>query len=131
MAERWGGAAESLEARRLARAAVLQAVQEAEGVIDRIMAGVRDRRSREELSRAVEAYMEAHGEPRFRIVCYRCRGTVLEVPLVYPSARGLWTWLPPAYLVARFNSDDAYRRCSGCGASFEPVDLRAGDEGAG
>lgn len=114
------------EARRLARAAVLKAVQEAEAVLDAIMAHVRDRRSREDISRAVEAYVAAHGEPAFRIACYRCGEAVLQVPLMYPSARGLWTWLPPAYLVARFNSDDACRRCPACGAPFEPVSLRDG-----
>jgi len=122
----WRRAREKDETSRLAREAVLDAVREAEAVLDAILAGVKDRRSREDISRAVQAYLATHGEPVFRIVCYRCGEAVLKMPLMYPSARGLWTWLPPAYLVARFNSDDACRRCPACGAPFEPVSLRDG-----
>lgn len=98
----------------------MQAVLQAEALIDEMMAGAIDR-SREAMSDAIAAHMAAHGEPRFRIQCYRCGGAVVDLPLAYPSARGLWTWMPPAYYVARFNDDASSRRCDACGATFPTV----------
>lgn len=108
---------------RAAQRAVTEAVRRAEAMIDAMMDAASDTRSREAISAGIEWYTENHGEPRFRIDCYRCGRAVVDLPLVYPSARGLWTWMPPAYYVARFNHDESHRRCDGCGAEFPVVEL--------
>lgn len=97
--------------------AVATAVMQAEALIERVMAGV-DHRSRESMSDAIEEYMAKHGEPRFRIPCFRCGEAVVDLPLAYPSARGLWSWMPPTYYVARFNNEANSRHCAACGAEF-------------
>lgn len=107
-----------------ARKAVSEAVRRAEAMIEAMMDAASDPRSREAISAAIESYTESHGEPRFRINCYRCGETVVDLPLVYPSARGLWTWMPPAYYVARFNHEESQRRCEACGAEFPVTALK-------
>lgn len=119
----WPGSPEEF---RLAREAVEQGVLEAEAVIGAIMGQVEDRRSREEISGAVAAYVAAHGEPRFSVRCYRCGGAAVDMPLIYPSARGLWSWMPPGYLLAQFNHNAAERRCRQCGAPFPRVEPGGG-----
>lgn len=106
-----------------AREAVLAGIQAAEAVLDAIMEKVVNRRSREEISRAIEAYIRAHGEPRFTIACSRCREKVVDWTLVYLNARGLWSWMPPGYLLAQFNGDETARRCPACGFTFPPVEF--------
>ena len=107
---------------RDAKRAVTEAVRRAETIIDEMMRAAVDPRSREAISAAIESYIETYGEPRFRIDCYRCGKAVADLPLVYPSARGLWTWMPPAYYVARFNHEENDRRCGACGAKFPVVE---------
>lgn len=107
-----------------ARRSVTEAVRRAEAMIDAMMDAASDPRSREAISTAIESYTEMHGEPRFRINCYQCGEPVVDLPLVYPSARGLWTWMPPAYYVARFNHEESQRRCAACGADFPVTGLR-------
>lgn len=104
----------------------MRAVLQAEALIDGVMAGVAVRRSREAMSDAIAAHIAAYGEPRFRIDCFRCGAAVADLPLAYPSARGLWTWMPPAYYVARFNDDASERRCDACGTQFPTVNVADG-----
>lgn len=109
-----------------AAALVLTAVAEAEALIDDVMASAADRRSRDAMSRAIESYIAEHGEPRFLIHCYRCDNPVVDLPLAYRSARGLWTWMPPTYYLARFNENEQERRCADCDAQFPPVEPSGG-----
>lgn len=104
-----------------ARQAVLHALAQAESLIGEVMSSVVDRRSKESLSEAIQKYIDAYGEPRFRIRCPACGTFVVDLPLAYPSARGLWTWMPPTYYVAVFNRDSSKRRCQRCDAYFPPV----------
>lgn len=106
-----------------AREAVLRGWREAEALLDAITASVPDLRDKQAVGEAIEAYMARWGQPQFRITCYRCGQAVVELPLVYPTARGRWTWMPPSYYVARFSHDPQYRQCPSCGAPFPPVDL--------
>src|SRR5690554_5785670 len=104
-----------------AKRAVTEAVRRAERIIDEMMDAAGNSPSREAISDAIEAYIGANGEPRFRIECFRCGEAVVDTPLVYPSARGLWTWMPPAYYVAQFNHAENNRRCDACGTKFPVV----------
>lgn len=109
------------ERERAAQEALLRGLRRAEKVIDDIRARATDPNSREALSEAMAAHIEARGEPTFRIDCYRCGHAVVDLPLLYRSARGLWTWMPPAYYVAQFNEEESRRRCTACGADFPAV----------